>query len=259
MSQISQAMQQQANTQVQQQSQPMGVVDLVQGQFNEFAKVMPSQVDKVAWVRMAQSAINKNVEVKAAAERDPQSLMFALIDCARLGHTPGTDEFYLTVRSGKVQGSEGYKGMIQRILRSGQYSKVVAEAVFDSEMATFRFDPNVDDRPHHTIDYLARTKDTKPVMSYAYAVRTDGSTSKVAIADPRYLAKIRAQSRGKVHDAWDETMVLKSSIKQLINYVDTSTEDRRNVGAHVMNDAFQTATIMPPSNPMTIVTGELEQ
>ncbi|AXH70471.1 RecT-like ssDNA annealing protein [Gordonia phage Daredevil] len=237
-----------------QQQKPASPAAMVRSRSEDFFKVLPGQVEQRAWLRMAEAATKATPEIERAALNDRAALMRALLECARLGHIPGTDDYYLTVRSGKIQGAESYKGMIQRILRSGQYVRVVAEVVYDSEYRAgkFQYDRNVDERPRHEIDWAARDGSSKPIMSYAYAVRADGTTSEVKLADPRYLAKVRAQSRGKVWEQWDEIMVLKTAIRMLIDFVDTSSEDRRSVGVAAATDAFSSATTPPPSDPNVV-------
>ncbi|QNL30545.1 RecT-like DNA pairing protein [Gordonia phage SpeedDemon] len=242
------------NAPAQQQNSPFS---LIESRSDDFFKVMPSQVDHRTWLRMAQAAVKAKPEIERAASNDYAALMRALLECARLGHIPGTEDYYLTIRSGKIQGAESYKGMIQRILRSGQYSRVVAEVVYDTEYAAgkFQYDRNTDDRPRHEIDWAARTRDAKPIMSYAYAVRFDGTTTAVAIADPRAVGKARALSKGKVWQDWDETMVLKTAIRRLIEFVDTSTEDLRNQLGSIAaaTEPFTTATISPPDDPTVVL------
>src|SRR5258708_39205970 len=67
------------------------------------------------------------------AQANPDSLYVALMQCASLGHMPGTDEYYLTPRMDhgrpKVLGIEGYKGVVERMYRSGAVAKVIAREV----------------------------------------------------------------------------------------------------------------------------------
>ncbi|QDF15454.1 RecT-like DNA pairing protein [Gordonia phage Mollymur] len=239
------------------QQQSAGPGAMIRSRSEDFFKVMPSQVDQRTWLRMAEAAVKAKPEIERAARTDPAALMRALLDCARLGHIPGTEDYYLTIRSNKIQGAESYKGMIQRILRSGLYTKVVAEVVYDVEhqAGKFHWDPNDDsqDRPKHEIDWVARSGDAKPVMSYAYAVLRDGKATKVALATPRTIAKVKAMSRGQIWDKWDETMILKTAVRMLIDFVQTSTEDMRLGNAGMVTEPFVTATVSPPNDPTVVL------
>lgn len=198
---------------------------LIQSRQADFYKVLPEQLRDPRWIRLAESAVNKSPQLQNAARSNPASLMQALLKCASLGHEPGGNDFYLVPQKGGIEGWESWRGILKRILFSGKYSKVVAEVVYEGE--EFEFDPNNDSRPRHKIDFLARSKGAKPLMSYAYAVHLDGTPSMVAVADPGHIAKIRAGKTGPTWNQWDTQMYLKSAIKKLEPWVDKSAEDKR--------------------------------
>ncbi|MGE9070567.1 recombinase RecT, partial [Escherichia coli] len=68
---------------------------------NEFAQVLPSHINAQTFVRVAVGALRRNPRMMAAAESDPGSLMNALMEAARLGLEPGTNEYALTPRRAK--------------------------------------------------------------------------------------------------------------------------------------------------------------
>ncbi|MBM4575649.1 hypothetical protein GS415_04855 [Rhodococcus hoagii] len=209
----------------QQQNNPAA---MIQSRGSDFARVLPKQIKNPdAWIRLAESAIAKSKPLQDAARNDPAALMRALMLCASLGHTPGTDHFYLVPVKGKIEGWESYKGIIRRILNTGEYDRVVAEVVYEGE--DFEFDPNLDLKPMHKVDWAGRNKGMKPLMSYAYAVHHDGSPTRVAIADPGYIQRVKDASKnsGGVWKAWDDAMYLKCAIKRLDGFVKTSSEDMR--------------------------------
>lgn len=222
----------------QEENDPTAVIDRRK---EDFFKVLPKHIDQVAWLRMAKSAVRKNPDLVDAAKRNPTSLCLALMDCARLGHMPGTDEFYLVPRRGGIDGDEGWKGIVDRILNSGAYSKIVCEVVYSNEQ--FEFDPNEDEKPRHKIDHFKRGAESEPVMAYAYAIGLDGKPSYVAVADPRYIKKVKAMSKGGVWGKWDEQMYKKTAIKLLVDYVETSSDSRHRaeVAAGVVDSAVHAA------------------
>lgn len=198
--------------------------NLITRRQEDFKMVLPSQWNEkqVAWIRLAQAAVNKSPDLRRIATSNPGSLMRALMECARLGHEPGTNRFYLVPKGSSIEGWESWRGVVQRILNSGRYQKVVAEVVYEGE--EFTFDPNNDDRPTHVIDWSARSKGAKPHMSYAYAVHHDGKATRVGVADPAYIAKVRAMG-GPVWNKWEAEMYLKSAVNRLEAFVATSSED----------------------------------
>ncbi|MDE8648160.1 recombinase RecT [Rhodococcus qingshengii] len=206
---------------------------LIQRRSDDFTRVLPKHVVNSTWLRLAESAINKSSALQQAAANDQGALMRALMNCATLGHLPGSDKFYLVPVKGKIEGWESYKGILARILNSAKYRKVIAEVVYEGE--SFEFDPNNDERPKHKIDFAGRSKGGKPILSYAYGVHHDNTTTRVAIADPGYVAKVRGMSSGgrgtsTVWSDWDYEMYLKSAVKRLEAFVATSNEDLRAGG-----------------------------
>ena len=104
------------------------------GQYRaDFAAVLPSHVNADTFVRVAQGALRLDRNLAQAATKDPGSLMSALLEAARLGLEPGTDEYYLTPRGNKVLGIVGWKGEVELIYRAGAVSAVIAEVVHEHD------------------------------------------------------------------------------------------------------------------------------
>ena len=212
-----------------------GGLSMIQRRSEDFFNVLPEHItNKRAWLRLAESAVNRTPQLQQAAANDPGALMRALMNCATLGHLPGSDRFYLVPVKGKIEGWESYKGLVQRILNSGNYLRVIAEVVYEGE--TFKFNPNRDTFPDHEIDYMARSGGGKPLMSYAYAIQNDGTPTKIAIADPGYIKKVKGASMGasgasSPWNKWGDEMYLKCAIKRLEPWVEASNEDRRSTTA----------------------------
>ncbi|PBC38551.1 hypothetical protein CJ179_38815 [Rhodococcus sp. ACS1] len=196
----------------------------------DFFTVLPSHVKPEAWLRMAEGALKKSPQILNAASNDVGQAMRVLLTCASLGHIPGSDRFYLVPTKGKLDGWESYRGVLTRILNTGKYQKVVAEAVYEGEH--FKFNPNTDEFPDHEIDYMTRAVNAKPIMSYAYCVHLNGTNTKVAIADPAAIARSKAASMGAsgANSPWskyEEDMVIKVGVKKLEAFTSQSTEDLR--------------------------------
>lgn len=206
----------------------------------DFAAVLPSHIKPDTWARLAQGALKKGrkgdggrYELEIAAANNPGVFLSSLLDAARLGLEPGTEQYYLTPRKVKgrleILGIVGYQGYIELMYRAGAISSVVAECVYEHDH--FQFRPGVDERPQHEIDWDADDRG-KLRLVYAYAVMKDGATSKVVVLNRAAINKIKQTSQGsdsqyspwKTHEA---AMWLKSAVRQLAKWVPTSSEYMR--------------------------------
>ena len=199
---------------------------MVQGYQSEFALVLPSHLKPETWTRLAVGALRRDKNLAQAAANDPGSLMSALLDAARLGLEPGTEQYYLTVRSGKVLGVSGYQGEIELMYRAGAVSSVIVEPVFERD--SFQYRPGLDERPIHEIDWDA--DDRGPIrLAYAYAVMKDGAISKVVVVNKARIKRAQDASAtaGKSFSPWksDEVaMWMKTAVHDLKKWVPTSAE-----------------------------------
>ncbi|KMS79567.1 recombinase RecT [Streptomyces leeuwenhoekii] len=203
---------------------------------DEYAALVPSHVNADQWIRLAVGAIRGNKDLEQAARNDVGVFLRELKTAARLGLEPGTEQFYLTPRKSKahgykliIKGIVGYQGIVELIYRAGAVSTVIVEAV--RERDTFRYVPGRDDRPVHEIDWFGA--DRGPLVGvYAYAVMKDGAVSKVVVLNRTRVMEIRAKSDSKDSDysPWntnEESMWLKSAVRQLAKWVPTSAEYMR--------------------------------
>ncbi|MCD2096558.1 recombinase RecT [Rhodococcus rhodochrous] len=203
----------------------------------DFATVLPSHVKPETFVRIAQGALKKGkkdqqgrTELEIAASNNPPVFMAALLDAARLGLEPGTEQYYLTPRKvkGKLEilGIVGYQGIIELMYRAGAISSVVAEVVYSNDI--FRYQPGRDEIPNHEIDWDADDRGTLRLV-YAYARMKDGSFSKVVVLNKADIARIKKSSQGSSgeYSPWTQhepSMWLKSAVRQLQKWVPTSAE-----------------------------------
>jgi recombination protein RecT len=203
----------------------------------DFAQVLPSHIKADTWVRLAQGALKKGkrlpggrYELEVAASNNPGVFLASLLDAARLGLEPGTEQYYLTPRTVKGQleilGIIGYQGLIELMYRAGAVSSVVAEVVYEHD--SFNYQPGKHDRPEHIIDWDADDRGALR-LTYAYAVMKDGATSKVVVLNKVGIGRIKAKSQGasSSYSPWQtnpEAMWLKSAVRQLAKWVPTSAE-----------------------------------
>lgn len=217
---------------------------LVKQYSQSFTAVLPSHVKPDTWVRLAQGALKKGkrvpapgggscTELELAATNNPGVFLASLLESARLGLEPGTEQYYLTPRKvkGKLEilGIVGYQGYIELMFRAGAISSVVAECVYGGD--EFEYQPGVHERPIHRIDWDSEDRGRLRLV-YAYAVMKDGATSKVVVLNKAAIEKIKASSQGanSEYSPWvkhEASMWLKSAVRQLAKWVPTSAEYMR--------------------------------
>ena len=171
-----------------------GPVAIMWAKRNHFAAVLPQHLDIEAFLGTAAGALYGSKDLMLAASTSPDSLITALMRCAALGHQPGTEEFYLVPRKIKgrptVMGLEGYRGIVERMYRSGAVSSVVVREVCASDR--FRYVEGETPKPVHHIGGEGETGADffgvkgshdrgEMVGVYAYAVLKDGATSRVVL------------------------------------------------------------------------------
>lgn len=198
---------------------------------DDFGTVLPSHIPPATFVRLAQGALRRNATLERAARSNPGSFLAALLDAARLGLEPGTEQYHLVPYGNEVQGIVGYQGVVELIYRAGAVSSVIVEAVREKDAFTYR--PG-DGRPQHGVDWFGERG--KLVGVYAYAVMTDGATSKVVVLGRSDIEAARASSasykRKPETSPWtthEEAMWLKTAALRLRKWVPTSAEYRREI------------------------------
>lgn len=198
---------------------------------DHFASVMPSHVNPVAWTRLAQGALRRDSKLAQVAAKNPGSLMSALMDAARLGLEPGSDEFYLVPFGDEVTGIVGYQGEVELIWRAGAVASIKCEVVHEKDH--FVYDSSME-RPEHRPDWFG---DRGPMIGvYAFAVMSNGATSRVVVLSKSDVERAKAVSRSSGSPSspwskWPEAMWRKTAIHELSKWVPTSSEFRTELRA----------------------------
>jgi len=220
---------------------PGGMIRTYSG---DFASVLPTHIKAETWVRLAQGALKKGkvgasgrFELEEAAANNPGVFLAALLDAARQGLTPGTEEFYLTPRKVKgrleILGITGYQGYVELMYRAGAVSSVVVETVRKND--SYRYRRGIDEVPTHEYPSFAREVDRGPLIGvYAYARMKDGAVSRVVELNQDDINRIKSVSQGADGEyspwvKWENGMWLKSAARQLRKWVPTSAEYRREI------------------------------
>lgn len=217
---------------------------LIKQYAEDFKTVLPSHVKPDTWVRLAQGALKKGkkeqdgrTQLEVAAANNPGVFLAAILDAARLGLEPGTEQFYLTPRKVKGQleilGVVGYQGHIELMYRAGAVSSVVAECVYTND--EFDYQPGRDTIPRHRINWDSDDRGRLRLV-YAYAHMRDGAVSKVIVLNAADIKRIKKSSQGSDSDysPWvqhEDAMWLKSAVRQLQKWVPTSAEYRDQLRA----------------------------
>lgn len=219
-----------------------GPVHLVWQKRGHFGAVLPAHIDVESFTGLAAGALYRDAKLMEAARTSPDSLLTALMRCAALGHQPGSEEFYLIPRKIKgrptVQGIEGYRGIIERMYRSGAVASVEVREVCAND--TFEYRPGEHDKPLHTIDWFGNRGEMLGV--YAYAELTGGALSRVVVLSRADVMAAKASSDGaeSPYSPWNRldagkdhpeftgrSMWWKTAARRLEPWVPTSAEYRR--------------------------------
>lgn len=224
------------------QNQPPKAGALVAQYKQDFITVLPSHLRGDTWVRVAQGALKRGkkvqgdpagrTELEVAATNNPAAFLSAVLDAARLGLEPGTEQFYLTPRKVKgrleILGIVGWQGYVELMYRAGAVTSVVAEVVREHD--AFRYRRGVDEVPQHDFPpFAGESTRGKLVGVYAYARMTSGAVSRVITLGDDDIARIKKSSQGadSEYSPWvqhTESMWLKSAVRQLAKWVPTSAE-----------------------------------
>jgi recombination protein RecT len=221
------------------ENKPAGATALIKRHSEDFATVLPSHIKAETWVRLAQGALRRGkriagpdskFELTVAAENNVGVFLATLLDAARLGLEPGTEQYYLTPRKVKgrleILGIVGYQGYIELMYRAGAISSVIAEVVYSNDK--FQYQPGKDEVPNHEIDWDSEDRGELRLV-YAYAKMKDGAYSRVVVMNKQAIARVKKSSAGADYDSspWKthpEAMWLKSAVRQLAKWVPTSAE-----------------------------------
>lgn len=241
---------------------------LIRKYSTDFATVLPTHVKADTWVRLAQGALRKGkriedrqdpnfgrFELEVAASNNPGAFMAALLDAARQGLEPGTEQYYLTPRKvkGKLEilGITGYQGYVELMYRSGAVASVQVEVVRANDQ--FRYRRGIDRVPVHEFPSFALEAERGQLVGvYSYAEMKDGAISQVVRLNREQIARIRAvnpasNSQYSPWTNWEEAMWMKSAARQLRKWVPTSAEFRMEIArATAEVQRLTAAPHMPP-------------
>lgn len=260
-----------------------GLTRMVEHYSTDFARVLPSHIEPGTFVRLAQGVLRRNADLAAAAKANPHSLLAALLECAELGHRPGSDQYALTFRRVKpdknsapvptIIGIEQYQGEIERMYRAGGVLAVKARVVREHDFYDFNEASmsRPDHRPGYYVDNTtgrhARFAGAKArgalVAVYAYAEMQGGATSRVVEMDREEVMKHRdvAATTNIWDGPFEASMWLKTAVHELEKWVPTSSEylqERARAMAAAQHAAPPPAPAEEPPAPGTVEGSAIE-
>lgn len=229
-----------------------GPTAVLQRSHADIQQVIPShlQARVGSWIRSTQSLLRRDDKLRKAAENDVGQFMSVLLEAARLGLEPGTEQYYLVPRWNKkkgcteVTGVRGYQGEIELMYRAGAVSSVIVDVVCEGDLFVWKpgsldteniqagLPPRWDGpqrQPLHEANWFA---DRGPMVGvYAYAIMKDGATSRVVVLnrDDINLARAKSDSASEKWSPWntdEKAMWLKTGSHRLAKWVPTSAEYR---------------------------------
>lgn len=215
----------------------------------EFANLLPADVDVEPFVGQAAAALWRDPALAVAAMRSPDSLVVALRDCARLGHMPGTESYYLTVRGGKVLGIEGYQGVIERMYQAGGVIAVHADVITKEEDAAGQFVRHDPAPPRHDRQLSRDTSVDNLAGVYAYAILNGGVCSRIVVMGRIEVMRHREVATTK--NVWDGpfgiSMWLKTPVDEVRKWVPTSAAYRKERAKADIEFARLSGLVVPAS------------
>jgi recombination protein RecT len=238
-----------------------------------FKDVLPADLSPDTFVRLANGVMTKNPDVREAAMANPWSLVHTLLECARLGHEPGSDRYAIVKFNDKnapggvaVVGIEQYQGELDRMFNAGGVQTVICDIVYDFEMpgkareglTPFRYQRNMD-MPIHEPDFLHEHYDdqTHAVMVYAYARLLTGGTSHVIVMPRSHVMRHREVARSTKF--WDGpfwgSMWRKTAVHELAKWVPTSAA-YRETRARIDAAAADVSTRLAQESPVNAIPAE---
>lgn len=222
----------------------------------QFGRVLPKHIDAEMFTQLAVAAFRKDPKLAEAADKNPDSAIRALMECAELGHRPGSDQYALVPFRMKkerpedpgveVVGIEQYQGEVERMYRAGAVRAVKCELVRQYD-DYFPSQSPVDPPVHNYNPFADEATRGELIGVYAYAIMQDGAISQVVQMGRTEVMKHREVAKTK--EIWDGpfrgSMWKKTAIHELEKWVPTSSEylrERLRLGREVAAEVQQVDT-----------------
>lgn len=234
--------------------------DLLTSMEDEFRKCLPDVLPWDMFARVALTGFRKTPEL---VECTRQSLLGALMETARLGLAPCTEEASLVPFNNRQKGTKecqlivGYQGYVQLMYRSGQVEQVVVELVYESDEWEYTLGDG--GRFWHKPKITATRADRgSPIFAYSFATLTGGGRTRVATVNLEEARELQRKYGVKATSAWKtnfEGMWLKTPVRRIQKFAPKSAELRR---AYAVDGAtFDLGGITSTPNDDGVLDGEV--
>jgi recombination protein RecT len=233
--------------------------DLLASMQDEFDAALPKILPVDLFMRVALTGFRKTPELLACSRR---SLLGALLETARLGLEPCTEQAYLIPYKQECTLVIGYQGYVQLMYRTGQVEQVEAEMIYEAD----EWDDSRGDggrffhRPAWTPDRARQGWEGedrgKPILAYSFAKLHSGGRTKVEVCTRQRAEQIKREFAKSGKSPWHsrfEAMWLKTPVRQLQKWAPKSSELRR---ALIVDGATYDAAGEPDVEP-NVIAGEI--
>ncbi len=199
--------------------------DLLASMESEFAACLPKMLPPDLFMRVALTGFRKTPDLLTCSRK---SLLGALLESARLGLEPCTEQAYLIPFKGECTLVIGYQGYVQLMYRSGQVEQVEAEMIYEAdEWEDSRGDGG---RFYHRPNWMADDRG-QPILAYSYARLVGGGRTKVEICTRARANAIMREFARAAKSPWKtgsfDAMWQKTPVRQLQKWAPKSAEMRR--------------------------------
>lgn len=200
--------------------------DLLMSMESEFEKCLPKTLPPDLFMRVALTGFRKTPDLLNCSRR---SLLGALLETARLGLEPCTEQAYLIPYKTECTLVIGYQGYVQLMYRTGLVSQVEAEMIYEAD----EWDDSRGDggRFFHRPNWMADDRG-RPILAYAFASLAGGGRTKVEVCTRGRAEQIKREYAKSQKSPWNSpntfnAMWQKSPIRQLQKWAPKSAELRR--------------------------------
>ena len=226
--------------------------DLIHAMQGEFEAALPKTLPIDLFMRVALTGFRQTPELLNCTRK---SLLGALLETARLGLEPCTEQAYLIPYGKECTLVIGYQGYVQLMYRTGQVEAVEAELVYEAD--EWEYSLGDGGKFYHRPNLLADDRG-KPLFAYSFAKLTGGGRTKVAITTRRDAERIKAEFAKSAKSPWKtgsfDQMWLKTPVRQLQKWAPKSAEMRR---AAVVDGATYSADMGEPDVDPNVLDGEV--
>lgn len=197
----------------------------IQAMMPQIALALPSVITPERFTRMALTAISSNSKLEQCTEH---SFLGAMMNAAQLGLEPNTPlgQAYLIPYGNQCQFQIGYKGLIDLAHRSGEFTNIYAEVVYEKD--EFDYELGLEPRLVHKPTLTDRGE---PIYYYAvYKLKNGGFGFKImSKEDVEDFRKKYSKAKNSPWVTNFDEMAKKTVLKQVLKYAPIKVEFARDV------------------------------